>query len=377
MLEIPRTVIATSDPLNLCDGFSLVPKSESDRRSKGVSHTIAGTVFELNNINLLLFRLGANAKYEVYMGFCGPAYAIKMECEGTAENDKLELTIGEDEIAAGMIFSLILEFSINLRLDLLKIDKIVWKGWHPRLETHWKKLVDAGIKLDFDVLEVLYEIIWAVIGHKGGENAEVLEEIFTDTFRSSWGFYDSRPNSYVKNYGEFAAYPGLNLQIDLSGKFPDWNTANKALSPFHSHISFGPLVGFQIPVKVSIKSVSLDTTKYSDVKFSRETETISCTTDGTTPGDATTMNVELEHTVGFDIVFGAFCHVTLAKLVNCGASVSFPLLSLFGLDVHGKSYSNKLSNTIGTTVAEACSTCGPMPTAFMEVIFETPNGLTL
>lgn len=377
MLEIPKTVIATSDPLNLCNGFALFPTSESQRRSKGVSETKAGTIFDLENISIIVLRFSANAKYEVNMGFCGPGYAIKMECEGKSQNNVLELTVKDDELAAGMFFGLTISLSLNLMLDIIKINGIVWDGWHTHLETSWKRLADVNVKLEFDVLEILFEVIMAAIGHTGA-NGEAFEKTFSETFKSSWGFYDSRINTFVKNNGEMAAYPGNNLQIDFSSKFPDMIPINAAMAAFHGHISFGPVFGYQIPVKVNMKSVTLGTTKYSGASFKADTGKINFTTTASQSPDATTMTVELQHTVGFDVTAGIFYNINIAKLFNIGASISFPLFDLLGWHpTIGGPYYNNLSNTIGKTTAKACSACGTTPTSLMEVIFETPAGLAL
>lgn len=377
MAEIPKTVIATSDPLNICSGFALFPKSDTLRFGSVLSETKTGTIFDLKDIPILVLRLNANAKYEVFYGFCGPAYAIKLDLEGAAENGTLVLTAGEDELVAGMIFGLTVSVSVNVMLDILEIHGIVWDGWHTHLKTSWERLADAKIKLEFDVLEILYEVVMAAIGHTGA-NGEAFEHIFTEFLKGSWGFYDERVDTFVKNKGEMIAKPGNNLQMDISGKFPQTYAFNEALKAFHGHFSFGPSFGYEIPVKVKMKTVTLGTTVYSDPVFDNTTKKVSLKTKGADPHGATTMKVELEHTVGFDVTAGIFMNLNLAKVFNVGFSVSFPLLSLLGINIKlGGPYDNVLSNTIGKTTAKACSECGTKPTSFMEVIFETPGGLGL
>jgi len=215
----------------------------------------------------------------------------------------------------------------------------------------------------------------ASIGHTGA-NGKAFEEIFTETFKGSWGFYDERVDTFVKNKGEMLAKPGNNLQIDFSGKFPQSYELNVALKAFHGHFSFGPSFGYEIPVKVKMKTVTLGSTVYSNPVFDTKTGKVSLTTKGADPHGATTMKVELEHTVGFDVNAGIFMNLNFAKVFNVGFSVSFPLLTLLGINIKlGGPYDNVLSNTIGKTAAKACVECGSKPTSFMEVIFETPGGL--
>lgn len=374
MLEIPKTVIATSDPLNICSGFALFPKAGALRRGSVLSETKTGTIFDLKNIPILVLRLNANAKYEVFYGFCGPAYAVKMDLEGAAKNRALELTVAEDELVAGMIFGLTVSVSVNFLLDILEVHGIKWDGWHTHFKTSWERLADAKVKLEFDVLEILFEVVMAAIGHSGA-NGKAFEQTFTETLKGSWGFYDERKNTFLKNHGEMVAKPGNTLQVDLSSWFPQTHAFNEALGVLHGHMSFGPEIGYEIPVKVWMKTVTLGTTQYTGPQVDAKTGKVTLTTEGTDPVSATTMKVELEHTVGFDVTAGIFFNINIAKLFNVGFSVSFPLFGLLGIDINlGGPYANDLSNTIGKTAAKACSECGTKQASLMEVIFETPGG---
>jgi hypothetical protein len=187
--------------------------------------------------------------------------------------------------------------------------------------------------------------------------------------------YDERKGNFVSNGGEMVATPTLNIPIDFAPMIAPLAAFNKILKPLFSNLSFGPLIGIQIPVTVKMKSVTLDYTKYSNLAFAAGK--VSGTTTGADPGEASTINVELEHTAGFDISFGLFCNLNLVKLFNIGFSTTWPLLKTLGIEPKLGPYANNLSSPAGKTTAKACRECGSGSPAIFDVIFEPPGGLAI
>lgn len=369
MAEITNTKIATSDPLNLCNGFALFPKLTTARLGY-VGSGIAGKIFSFENQNLLLFRLSVNAKYEAVVGVCGPAYAMEMEVEGSTDNGELTLTVEGDEIQAGLLFGVTLSLVLNLSLDYMHL-KWVHAGWKSHFARSWSRLLNVHINLEFDPIEWMVYCYKVVTGKEDKETAFKKVTHISNELIASWGMYDERKGNFISNGGELDAAPTYNIPVDISSMVEPIALLNLSLKALLSHLSFGPLFGIQIPVKVKMKSVTVYDTKYSNLHFNGYT--VTGTKTGTDPDYPREINVELEHTAGFDLALGVFLNLNLVKLFNVGFSVTWPLLKLLGIEPKLGPHTNNLSNTIGEKTVETCGECA----AIFEVIFEPPGGLTI
>lgn len=373
MLNIPETVIATSDPLSICNGFALFP-ALGTLRTGYVGTGMAGTIFSISNEQILLFRLSASATYEVVFGLCGPAYAAKLALEGSTDNKTLELTVVEDELQAGILFGLSLKFAFNIKLDTIQL-KWVWDGWNSHFTSTWNQLANFQINFDLDVIELIYELIKEGLSEEGEETVIKKVPVLSKSLIGSWGMYDERSGSFASNGGEMVATPTLNLPIDITPMIEPVAELNLALKVLFSRLSFGPLIGIQMPVTVKMKTVTLDSTKYSNLTFADGK--MGGTTTGTDPSNPTKLSVELDHTAGFDLAFGIFLNLNLVKLFNVGFSTTWPLLKTLGIQPNAGPYANNLSNTIGKKTGKACSECGTGNAGVFDVIFEAPGGLGL
>ena len=373
MLNIPETVIATSDPLSICNGFALFP-ALGTLRTGYVGTGMAGTIFSISNEQILLFRLSASATYEVVFGLCGPAYAAKLALEGSTDNKTLELTVVEDELQAGILFGLSLKFAFNIKLDTIQL-KWVWDGWNSHFTSTWNQLANFQINFDLDVIELIYELIKEGFSEEGEETVIKKVPVLSKSLIGSWGMYDERSGSFASNGGEMVATPTLNLPIDITPMIEPVAELNLALKVLFSRLSFGPLIGIQMPVTVKMKTVTLDSTKYSNLTFADGK--MGGTTTGTDPSNPTKLSVELDHTAGFDLAFGIFLNLNLVKLFNVGFSTTWPLLKTLGIQPNAGPYANNLSNTIGKKTGKACSECGTGNAGVFDVIFEAPGGLGL
>lgn len=372
MLEIPLTTVATSYPLNLTAGFALFPDDQS-RLARVLSGTMTGTLCNFGPTDIVLFNLSCSATYELFHGICGPSYALEMDIEGSAEEGALKLTVSEDELQAGMTFGITLGFDLKVKANVISL-YWVWDGWHTKLKHRWQILADLNIKLEFDLLEILYELFWAAVGDSG-EGGEKMQEI-AELFKGGWGFFDEKINTFNGSKGILRANPGDNLHMDISGKFPQFIPFNEALKAFHGHFSFGPSVGYIVPVTVQMKSVTLDETKYTWDEYDTDLKQAVFRTSGADPTAASTVNVELEHTVDFDLTAGVYASLNLAKLFNIGFSIKFPLLALLGLDLKlGGPYDNTIPALIGQNTEQASVAGGSGTFALMDVVFEPPGGL--
>jgi hypothetical protein len=295
-----------------------------------------------------------------------------MALEGSTNNGTIELTVAEDELQAGILFGLSIKFACNIILDTIQL-KWVWAGWNSHFDSTWAQLAAFKVEFEFDVIEIIYELIKVGFESEGEETIIKKVPVISKSLIGSWGMYDERADNFASNGGEMVATPTLNLPIDIAPMLEPIIVLNTALKVLFSRLSFGPLIGIQMPVTVKMKTVTIDNTKYSNLAFANGK--VSGNTIGTEPSAMKNLTVELDHTAGFDLSFGIFLNLNLVKLFNIGFSTSWPLLKTLGIEPKFGPYANNLSSSIGKTTGKACSECGSVNAGIFDVIFEVPGGL--
>ncbi len=193
----------------------------------------------------------------------------------------------------------------------------------------------------------------------------------------SWGMFDEKIDAFVDNF-DLKARPTLNLPIDISPMIEPLAAFNTLLKKLAGGLTFGPLIGIQIPVTAQMKSITIGSTKYPDLSYGYDGSQASVrgTTDETDPVNPQILQVELEHTAGFDLAIGVFLNINFAKFFNIGFSVTWPLLTLLGIAPKTHPYANTLCNKIGSEslCTETDDDCCEQGHAALEVIFEGPGG---
>lgn len=373
MTQISKTRIATSDPVNICKGLALFPQIGTSRAGVSVSSN-SGNLFNTND-TLLLWRLSANAGFEIFMGVCGPAYGVRMDLEGKAENRTIELTVSNDELAAGFFIGCNVRLYFNIILDE-NTPHWVWDGWNSHLELQWERLAVLRPEIRVDMIDLILTVIRLALDEQGSKDTLLQKaNSITPALLGTWGLYDDRANTFVSNGGKMIVKPTFNIPIDIVSRVPALNAVNEALKPFFCRFSAGFQIGVQIPVTVEMKKVKLDTTEYTGLAF--KDGKVSGTSTGNDPDSPREIKVELDHTPGFDLTLGVFANLNLCKLFNINASEFIPVLSQLGIKVKLGTYPNELSNTIGSTNITACG-CGQEDgAALVDVIFEKPEGLAI
>lgn len=371
MTPIPKTRIATSDPINLCKGFALFPQIGTVRA--GVSGGAnSGALFNTND-TLLTWRLGANAGYEITIGICGPAYAARLDMEGKAENGAVELTISNDEIAAGFFIGCAIRLYLNITIDELETT-VVWDWWNTHLEQKWQRLATLRPEVRVDMIDLIMTVIRLVLDESGQKNT-LIQKVnnISPALLGTWGMFDDRANQFAANQGKMVARPTFNIPIDIVPMIPELNAVNTGLKAFFSRFSAGPQIGVQIPVSVEMSKVKLDSTEYTGLSFGSGKVTGRTTAaDPSNPGQ---LKVELKHTPGFDLTLGIFANLNICKLWNINTTMSLPILTLLGISPKLGTYSNELSNTIGQMFISSF-TGSEKDTGLVEVIFEEPEVFT-
>jgi uncharacterized membrane protein len=366
MTQIAKTNISTSDPLTLCNGFALFPAIGTSRAGVSAAGN-SGTLFDTNGA-LLFYRFSGNAGFSCFFGVCGPAYAIKMNLEGSAVNQSINLAVSNDELMAGFVMGLNVRLYFNLNVDEQQ-STWVWDGWDSYLKTYWQNLINFSFDMTFDLIDMIFTIINLLLEEEGKKNTFIQKvDTWTPSLLGTWGMFDDVANCLVSNNGKMTATPTFTVPVDITSLIPPLDAFNTALKPFFSHFSMGPSIGIQVPVTVEMKKVKLDTVEYTNLTFGNGA--VSGTTTGSAPDSPAKLAVGLDHTPGFDLSVGIFAQLNLLKLFNVGASISIPLLSLLNIKVTLGTYSNELSNTISKTSAKECSCGAGEDIEMVDVIFE-------
>jgi len=361
---ISRTILGTSDPLDLCQGFAAFPKLGTLRAA--VSSFGTGSTALLNaSPQVLGSRLSVFAGYDFLFGICGPSYAIKFAAEGETTGDELDLAISEDEMAGGLVFGANLGVELGVSLETWSVH-YEWANW--RFVGRWDSALSLKFKLDFDLIEVGLAIIQKVLEEAGEEDPAQLEKIPLVEHLAqvgligAWGLFDERQDTFIPNGGKFSVSPGLTIPIDVCPFIPQLKAVKTSLRALWGDLGVGPTIEILFPLNALVTGASVDDQKYQGLSFSDGHMHGSGGQESANPKE---LGVELTHSVQFDFTFGVFFTLSLCKLFNLSAHVRLPgILGLLGIDVSiGGPYKNSLANGIGSDTIH--STTSPV-----EVLFD-------
>ena len=100
MSTLNPTLVATSDPVDLCKGFALFPGLGTARAALS---TKGGRYHLLSMAPACPFgRLRVNVDYDVFIGICGPAYGFSADVSGQYDASGVRLTVGDNLVVAGL-----------------------------------------------------------------------------------------------------------------------------------------------------------------------------------------------------------------------------------------------------------------------------------
>jgi hypothetical protein len=355
---IPKTVLGTSDPIDICEGFALFAGNNARALQLGFqqSRTLLQT-----NPQLLAWRLNIDAGYHVFAGVCGPAFAMRFDAAGQTSGQKITLDISKDETAAGFVFGVQVGLHLNIEVQNLNITFIA-DGWNSRFAESWNTIVNLRPSIDLDLVEVLRDIALKFFGSRNQTNSK-LEKVpkpaapdkGTSKFEkvTSYGMFDHQKGTFSGNGGFFDVAPSFSIPIDLvpltkALPIPGnalW-VADQALQALWGGFQMGPRFTIAIPVRVELRAITLMNTRYEKLEF--EEDTVTGTTTSPEPTAASHIIMQLSEKPGFSITLEFFINVSVCKLFSLDASV--PLLDitgLLGLKIEPGPFSHNLVSRIG------------------------------
>ncbi|KMY67744.1 hypothetical protein AAU61_07630 [Desulfocarbo indianensis] len=376
-IEIKKTFIGTSDPLNVCSGLALFPPFPNI--GAGVHFTQNTHALLNKDLKILAFRASAAIDWGVFMGLCGPGYAIKFLTEGEIEGDELALKIDEDSTIGG--FALGTNVSIDFAL-MAKLYKLHWKGWH--LKGSWDAVLNAELAVSFDFLKLALDVILAALGLETWlQKVEPIKETLT----SSIAMLGEAEDVYKDGEGVIEIHPKFMLPINLwvlvvalaaAGEATGVLTApstvilafDKLMDVTCSSIGCGPTLGIDVPVKVQVDSVTIDKAEFKRTYVDSSGTWHGTTSSGDIPQEPEKMTVKLGTTAGFDFRVGVYAEVQILELFHAGVSMDTGMLALLGIQPQIGEFHQTLSNDIGSQYASGpCLDCtaqmGPVEVEFV------------
>jgi len=365
MVDINKTELATSDPLDLCKGFALFPSLGTARA--GISSGSHGATILSKSASLLVLRGGFSFAYQLLMGVCGPSYAIKFDLEGSSDGKQIDMKVSNDEMWAGFFVGVTIGFPFSASLQYWAPDH-----WYTPWKGHWHNISSFSINPKIDLLGL---ILFAIIKILGSDSALSQINNFLPGLVGSWGFTGTNSQGFVAGGGTMTAEPVMNIPINIIPLIPAIGEIDEALNDIGLKIASGPNIGIGIPVHTTITDVDLDGRGYNEVSWNSSGFTASGIYD--VPDSPYKMTAYMTHTPDLTFLIGWFASVSLFKLFSISGTLNFDVLGILGLSIKLGTYKNSLTNLVGSLTVDACNTCGAQTQAAspVKVIFEEPEAM--
>jgi hypothetical protein len=375
--QIPKTTLGSSDPVDLCKGFSLFPKLGSARA--GISSFDRSTKLFDTQPQILAWRMRVFVNTKVLMGVCGPSYGLRFAAEGTSSGNALTLKVTDDDIQAGFFFGVNVEITLGLVLEQL-IPRWIWDGWNSRLETQWVNAVNASFTIRADLVEIILGAILSSL-KAGGKAKTALKKVktFTPALLGAWGFFDESKGGFVPGEGTWSLAPSVRLPLNivpLTKTLPPPLNApfllDAALAPLCGYFQLGPSIGISIPTDVRVAAMTVDGKEYPNVEF--KNGMLVASGGPKVPDCPKTLGARLEHKPGFDVGFGIFATLAIMKLFSFDASFEIPVLNLLNIRIDLGTYANTVASNVGGGIPEGTSGLrGAREAELIDVVFEPPS----
>lgn len=375
MATLPTTLIGTSDPVNLCEGFALFPEAAPIRAGVATSNKSNTLINE--NPTILVWSLTATGGYEFFFGVCGPSYAIKFNLSGETSGDQnITLDVEDDEAQAGFFVGCTLTPTATLNVSE---ESITWvsDGWHSHFATSWSNAFSTNVEIEIDLLELLIDAILALTG---GDNpppdANGHKTFFQQVEQSvvpsakGYGLFDSKEDTFAANGGEIDLRPQITLPINIVPLIEPLEAISKGLEALSGELSAGPSLGLAVPTTINLTQVNFDDTVYGNFTYDSTNDVLNGSTNGANPDDVETVTVTLQHTPGLDLTVGFYFDVGVLKIFSFSGSWDTGVLEDLGLTIAFGPYDNTLTNTAGSTTLGGSGRFSQTPGETIRVIFE-------
>jgi hypothetical protein len=190
--------------------------------------------------------------------------------------------------------------------------------------------------MSIDLINLIVALILSFLEKAEKKNTflQKLDDRTSAALTSSWGMFDQNAGQLLSGNGDpatpgtVAAGPAFTLPINLieltKPLAPPANALaefNDALGELGGWIAFGPTIALELPVTLTLDSITVDGNEYSALQFDPVAKTI--IGSGTAPiGDSPRfVGAKVEHTIGFTLGVGLFFSMGALKVFSVNANL--------------------------------------------------------
>jgi len=364
-INIDDTLIATSDPAMISEGFHFYPDFHfPDWWSVSLSESLLNKSYhsKASGINIeAKVSIGAEA------GLSGPNYGTSMTVSGELESketgSEIDLDIKWDNFVAGTLNGIKLYSSLRL----------LWKQYY--FFSH-KTLIDIDKHINYELISIFVNI-----ARKIGKKIPGLDTILAFIPKGvEKGFWDERSgitgiNKDIKgdalprgtiqltpvmegfvdliNLAETLAEDGELAVLEPEGAAIDEETKEivEAEEEAGVKVQTGPILGMVLPITISISKLHAYEAGGYDVAF----DDLSFSSSGVHGRSSQTLSsldkigIDFSHQVGFDIRLGWKVKATFEKVKSWHRKWEKNLLAEFGIDISKQNpkHTHEIKNDVG------------------------------
>jgi len=376
MADIKTTRIATSYPLDICQGIALLPGIGTVRAGRTFSNS-GRPIVGIPKTTILLWRFSGSVKYELLAGVCGPAYALSFDLAGATSGRNVSLKVTNDEAAAGLFAGLVATFPIEFAIDS---GSVTW-SWSHGFGVKWHQSLSKRVAPQVDILDLIIKIVQKLMQDrkkssdvKKGEKIEgKTEESKKDPKKDdpkvvsvpTWGMYDRVAGQLSAGKGKIVPEPTFTITVDLVPLFGPLKAVDTALKALWGNFSLGPKLKLINPVEITINRVYLDQQEVKQLKM--QGAQLSGQTDTEVPAPAN-LRVDVNHAPAFTLGASFYLSISVCKLFSYDPETATVRLDeLLGVKVTAGPYCSSLANAVGslTGAAQEPGTCKPAKVAVL------------
>ena len=359
MGQFDRTQVGTTDPLDICNGVAIFPSLGSF--DAGINASSRSKDLVKKNTQILLYKFDIYFFYDLEIGLCGPAWATNMYVEGTADADHLQMTITDDDTAAGFFLGMLITLGLQVTITEL-VTHVTAHHWHPKVYQTWDTDLRINLTVKFDPIALLYTLITQSMN--GGVSSAGSVSGLT-----SVSMYKQVSDNFSTGNVPFSFEPLLNFPINILPYVPAAGDILDACSDIGASLKSGPQISFGIPISMSIDKVMVENYQYDQLTFENGEVTSTSASEQDSDGK---VSLEFKWTPSIDFRVGWFISFSLWSLFNVGANYTVSIIELLGIDTGSGPYSHALGTTVGETLNTAANE-SDRPTRLARVIFHDPE----
>ena len=265
MGTINRTLLATSQPVNLATGFPFFPLFPAQNTVNnplrpqriGIdgSESIPREILSIN-LPILLYRLRTRVSSRfVAAAFFG--YNLQYSVVGsTISTGEADVRFQDDSAAGGLGVALGFEIDIALSVDQAAISF----NWRSGFRRTWDEIFSRTGRATIDLIRIALGLL-----RSAGFNIplEAIDEVRDASgARAIWGLFD-RVSGQLRETGQLVLRPRVSIHGNVLSAIPQLSGFLKALKNVGAKVTAGPQLNLIFPVTLSIVRLTTEDGNYS------------------------------------------------------------------------------------------------------------------